>query len=37
MPDCRRGFDPDGIYVELRLPVVMEGAERPAPPAAARP
>lgn len=29
-------FDPDGIHVELRLPVVMEGAERPAQPAAAR-
>jgi metallothiol transferase len=29
-------FDPDGIHVELRLPVVMEGAERPAEPAAAR-
>jgi metallothiol transferase len=30
-------FDPDGIHVELRLPVVMAGAERPAVPAAARP
>ncbi len=29
-------FDPDGIHVELRLPVVMETAERPAQPAAAR-
>lgn len=29
-------FDPDGIHVELRLPVVMEGAERPDCPAAAR-
>ncbi len=29
-------FDPDGIHVELRLPVVMEGAERPSRPAAAR-
>jgi catechol 2,3-dioxygenase-like lactoylglutathione lyase family enzyme len=29
-------FDPDGMHVELRLPVVMEGAERPAQPAAAR-
>jgi hypothetical protein len=29
-------FDPDGIHVELRLPVVMAGAERPAQPAAAR-
>jgi len=30
-------FDPDGIHVELRLPVVMATAERPAEPAAARP
>jgi metallothiol transferase len=29
-------FDPDGIHVELRLPVVMAGAERPAQPASAR-
>jgi len=29
-------FDPDGIHVELRLPVVMATAERPAQPAAAR-
>jgi catechol 2,3-dioxygenase-like lactoylglutathione lyase family enzyme len=29
-------FDPDGIHVELRVPVVMEGAERPTQPAAAR-
>jgi catechol 2,3-dioxygenase-like lactoylglutathione lyase family enzyme len=29
-------FDPDGIHVELRLPVVMAAAERPAEPAAAR-
>jgi hypothetical protein len=29
-------FDPDGIHVELRLPVVMESAERPSQPAAAR-
>jgi catechol 2,3-dioxygenase-like lactoylglutathione lyase family enzyme len=29
-------FDPDGIHVELRLPVVMESAERPSEPAAAR-
>jgi metallothiol transferase len=29
-------FDPDGIHVELRLPVVMAAAERPAQPAAAR-
>ena len=29
-------FDPDGIHVELRLPVVMATAERPAEPAAAR-
>ena len=29
-------FDPDGIHVELRLPVVMAGAERPSQPAAAR-
>ncbi|MBV9326438.1 MAG: VOC family protein [Chloroflexi bacterium] len=29
-------FDPDGIHVELRVPVVMEGAERPGEPAAAR-
>jgi metallothiol transferase len=29
-------FDPDGIHVELRLPVVMASAERPAEPAAAR-
>lgn len=30
-------FDPDGIHVELRLPVATEGAERPLLPAAARP
>ena len=30
-------FDPDGIHVELRLRVVMLGAERPSEPAAARP
>jgi catechol 2,3-dioxygenase-like lactoylglutathione lyase family enzyme len=29
-------FDPDGVHVELRLPVVMATAERPAQPAAAR-
>jgi catechol 2,3-dioxygenase-like lactoylglutathione lyase family enzyme len=29
-------FDPDGIHVELRLPVVMATAERPTQPAAAR-
>jgi catechol 2,3-dioxygenase-like lactoylglutathione lyase family enzyme len=29
-------FDPDGIHVELRVPMVMEGAERPTEPAAAR-
>jgi metallothiol transferase len=29
-------FDPDGIHVELRLPVVMDSAERPSEPAAAR-
>jgi metallothiol transferase len=29
-------FDPDGIHVELRLPVVMDNAERPSEPAAAR-
>jgi metallothiol transferase len=29
-------FDPDGIHVELRLPVVMATAERPSMPAAAR-
>lgn len=29
-------YDPDGIHVELRVPVVMEGAERPTAPAAAR-
>ena len=29
-------FDPDGIHVELRLPVVTEAAERPAQSAAAR-
>ena len=29
-------YDPDGIHVELRVPVVMEGAERPSAPAAAR-
>jgi len=29
-------FDPDGIHVELRLPVVMAAAERPTQPAAAR-
>jgi metallothiol transferase len=29
-------FDPDGIHVELRVPIVVEGAERPAQPAAAR-
>jgi catechol 2,3-dioxygenase-like lactoylglutathione lyase family enzyme len=29
-------FDPDGIHVELRLPVVMATAERPSEPAAAR-
>jgi catechol 2,3-dioxygenase-like lactoylglutathione lyase family enzyme len=29
-------FDPDGIHVELKLPVVLEGAERPTQPAAAR-
>jgi metallothiol transferase len=29
-------YDPDGIHVELRVPVVMEGAERPSQPAAAR-
>jgi metallothiol transferase len=29
-------FDPDGMHVELRLPVVMASAERPAEPAAAR-
>lgn len=29
-------FDPDGIHVELRVPAVMEGAERPGQPAAAR-
>jgi metallothiol transferase len=29
-------FDPDGIHVELRLPVDMATAERPAQPAAAR-
>jgi metallothiol transferase len=29
-------YDPDGIHVELRVPVVMEGAERPTLPAAAR-
>jgi len=29
-------FDPDGIHVELRLPIVMADAERPAQPAAAR-
>jgi catechol-2,3-dioxygenase len=30
-------YDPDGIHVELRIPVVSEGAERPSQPAAARP
>ncbi|HUZ77623.1 MAG TPA: VOC family protein [Chloroflexota bacterium] len=29
-------FDPDGVHVELRAQVVMEGAEKPALPAAAR-
>jgi catechol 2,3-dioxygenase-like lactoylglutathione lyase family enzyme len=29
-------YDPDGIHVELRVPVVTEGAERPTVPAAAR-
>jgi catechol 2,3-dioxygenase-like lactoylglutathione lyase family enzyme len=29
-------YDPDGIHVELRVPVVTEGAERPTAPAAAR-
>jgi catechol 2,3-dioxygenase-like lactoylglutathione lyase family enzyme len=29
-------YDPDGIHVELRLPVVMQDAERPTEPAAAR-
>jgi catechol 2,3-dioxygenase-like lactoylglutathione lyase family enzyme len=29
-------FDPDGIHVELRLPVVLADAERPSQPAAAR-
>ena len=29
-------FDPDGIHVELRLPVVMAAAARPTQPAAAR-
>jgi catechol 2,3-dioxygenase-like lactoylglutathione lyase family enzyme len=29
-------YDPDGIHVELRVPVVTESAERPSQPAAAR-
>ena len=29
-------YDPDGIHVELRVPVTAEGAERPGVPAAAR-
>jgi catechol 2,3-dioxygenase-like lactoylglutathione lyase family enzyme len=29
-------YDPDGIHVELRLPVATAGAERPSMPAAAR-
>jgi catechol 2,3-dioxygenase-like lactoylglutathione lyase family enzyme len=30
-------YDPDGIHVELRVPVASEAAERPSMPAAARP
>jgi catechol 2,3-dioxygenase-like lactoylglutathione lyase family enzyme len=30
-------YDPDGIHVELRIPVASEAAERPSAPAAARP